>query len=184
MSIEICNVGTFEVKSDKLIVTDPCYDTDSIGRINGVIENPLQGTWCAVIEMTNDTGGWGNRVARLSVYHQDHREAFPCETVNFPVFVDSGQAGIFDFALYPKSDEDRGEYGDLTKFYGQVCEITLEEDGGCVSFGAASRSGYGDGSYRCFVSRKDGMVVAAEIVFIDDEEEEDFEEDEYDDEEE
>jgi hypothetical protein len=139
--------------------------------------------------MTNDTGGWGNRVARLSVYHQDHREAFPCETVNFPVFVDSGQAGIFDFALYPKSDEDRGEYGDLTKFYGQVCEITLEEDGGCVSFGAASRSGYGDGSYRCFVSRKDGMVVAAEIVFIDDEEdedeeEEDFEEDEYDDEEE
>jgi hypothetical protein len=119
---------------------------------------------------------------------------------DFEVGVDSGQAGFFDDGSYPHGET--GEYADLDTFYGKACAATHEElppvkvkdeayskllgrdffrieqrsrmSAGMVGdTGAVAASGYGDGSYTCYVWRDStGRIWAAEIVFIGDYEEE------------
>lgn len=171
-------LGTFEVISGKLRVTDPCYTKDT--WCSGVLDNVAIGKWSAYTEIS-DAGSWGKRVATLTVMHESISNTRNWSLTDIDVGVDSGQAGFFDESFYPEGKV--GEYDDLDSFYGQVFQMTLSENrAGVIPFGAVSRSGYGDGSYNCFVCRNDdGLVVAAKIEFITDEE---YEEDYYDEEEE
>lgn len=89
------------------------------------------------------------------------------------VGVDSGQAGLFDSALYPANgaaDE---------AFYDKCCDLTLgDAQAGSVGFGIVSSSGYGDGGYNCFVkTNTEGEVVGVAIVYICHGEDEDTEDD-------
>ena len=178
-------VGTFEVKSGKLVVTDPCYDRGT--WCMGLLEDVKNGTWEAYTQTKNE-GFWGDRVAKLVVFHKDHDTDIGAtrHIAQFEVGVDSGQAGFFDEPSYPQGDP--GEYGDLGTFYGRVCALHDGDkdeyiDAGIVDgSGVVSSSGFGDGGYRCNFYKLDGQVVAAEIVFIGDEDDDD-EDDEWDDDE-
>lgn len=168
-------LGTFEVSSGELRVTDPCYDpgTWCAGTIRA-----KDGTWTAELRHS-DEGSWGKRVAELVVRHEDHAGAEPNRLTGIDAGVDSGQCGFFDAAKYLQ--HQGGEYGDLSTFYGQACAATATEGGGIVmGFGAVSSSGYGDGSYEVYVHEVDGLAVAARVVFISDDED-DLGEDELDD---
>ena len=82
--------------------------------------------------------------------------------------VDSGQAGIFDDSKYPDTDEERGEYGDNDRFYGKCCNKTMNNEGCGVFDGCfVSSSGYGDGSYNCYIAEKDNEIIGIAIQFID-----------------
>jgi hypothetical protein len=173
------HIGTFELKSTKLRVTDPCYDKDT--WCSGVLENALPGIWKAFITTEPDSwsGGKWDIVSELTVIHSEfiHNPRLSSwKLTNIDVGVDSGQAGFFDDEFYPKK-ENNGEYGNLNTFYGKVCNLTCgteESNGGTLEFGAVSSSGCGDGSYQCFIIEdKNNNVVAAKIVFISDEDEED-----------
>jgi len=166
---------TFKVDSGRLIVTDPCYTQGT--WCSGLLTDVRQGVWEATALIV-DSGDWGGRVAKLMVRHQEHDDlSEPQELCGFEVGVDSGQAGFFDFHIYPQGDET-GDYGDLSTFYGRACYATLGDDrnehsqcGGVVDgHGVATRSGFGDGGYDCYARRDNGEVVAAMIVFIADEE--------------
>ena len=167
-------LGEFEITSGVMRVTDPCYDKET--WCSGTVD-AKNGTWEAFIETSNE-GGWGNRVSSLTVLHMNSGRSYSAsdwDMTSIDVGVDSGQAGFFDNALYPDG-ERTGEFGDLDTFYGKVCDLTCEtkESAGVIPFGAVSSSGYGDGGYKCYVRRMNGLVVAAKIVFIsDDEEDED-----------
>lgn len=180
-------VGTFEVKSGKLVVTDPCYDRGT--WCMGTLENVKNGVWHAYTEHV-DEGPWGKRVSKLVICHVDHPSDLGqrMERANFEVGVDSGQAGFFDDAVYPIGD--RGEDGEFNKddFYDECCHATVGEDsrspkskgtdaGIIRGAGVVSSSGFGDGSYDCLIFKNEaGEVVAAEIEFIgdyDEDEEED-----------
>ncbi len=116
---------SFEIKSGKIRVTDPCYDKNT--WCSGVIENALSGEWFAdsVILDNSQTNGWGSRVSELVIWHKDYDANNILELTDIDVGVDSGQAGFFDEAEYPEGDT--GEYGNTETFYGKVCEGTAGE---------------------------------------------------------
>lgn len=176
--IERLKLGSFAVGSDAIKASDPCYDDDTwcAGYFDA-----LNGEWEAVA-VISDERDWGHRVAELVVHHVDHTDASEFEKCEFEAGVDSGQFGFYDLNRWRTEGAGRGEFGEKGSFYGDVCELTLDEKkkgipGGVINgFGAVTRSGYGDGGYSVYVVRgEDGKAVAAKVVFISDEDEDEVE---------
>lgn len=116
----------FHLTSNQLRVTDPCYTKGT--WCAGVLENILPGSWIAekVVASNEETGGWGDRIAELCIWHGDYIGNVDAhELTEIHVGVDSGQAGFFDESQYPEGET--GEYMDLDTFYGKVCEGTKGE---------------------------------------------------------
>ena len=157
-------------------ISDPCYGTDV--WCSGVVDNVKEGTYNVDVEIS-DEGMWGNRVKSLTGIHSDYSGHSIIEKVPFEVGVDSGQCGIYDEDYY-RQYHDNDDCND--DWYHDICQLTDPfgtKDDKCV----VSSSGYGDGSYDCFLLRdKNNEVVGFQIVFIEDEEDEDY--DEWEDEEE
>lgn len=176
------SLGKFEVKTGKLRVSDPCYDlkvwcAGNLGKVR-------KGSWNARAVFA-DRGG---RVAGLMIHHCSvdsnifDKKSLLWEKTGFEVGVDSGQCGFFDLGSYredklidldPAFCADKlakySEDGD--RWYRHCCDITLARMGaGVLPGGVVSSSGYGDGNYDCFFTRKNGYVIAAVLVFISDEE--------------
>lgn len=164
----ICGLGTFILTTPTLLATDPCYE---------------KGTWCTG-EMEARTGEWAAQVTMRSSY-SGHRNAIllvahssvdirsivleELEDSGINAGVDSGQAGFFEKARYP-DDKNQFEYEDHA-WYGQVCALTLNDEGGNASispgrFGAVSQTFWGDGGYPVLVRKDaDGLVIAAALIF-------------------
>jgi hypothetical protein len=172
----------FEVSSGKIIISDPCYTAGSGGNI--ILENVKNGIWKASYSVLDC------RIESLSAFCGEVRK-FDCiwEELKEGIDVDSGQAGIFDLKKYRRDEFvdgkitfDRGVDEPGEKFYAKCCDVTLsKEQVGVVNGGAVSSSGYGDGSYRCFVLKDaDDKIFGVKISFIDDEyENEEYDDDEY-----
>lgn len=94
--------------SDKVMVSDPCYDLDI--WCQGVLENVKPGTWCTKAENLN-VNCWGNRCSALIAWHEDVEEPNNFEKTDICVGVDSGQTGIYDYNhfAYIKNDKERDE---------------------------------------------------------------------------
>ena len=162
---------TFEVKSGKIIVTDPCYEFDEDNVIPA-----KNGKWVVNVN-TNSQG----TIAELVVLHEDYYAVSTVEQIlDFSCPVDSGQAGVFDADMYAKYQG--GEYGDLNTFYGKACYLTCEteEQSGVVAMegnamGAVSSSGYGDGDYEITGFYSDDELYGIRICFDEELDEEDAE---------
>jgi hypothetical protein len=178
---KVTKLGEFEVTSNKLIITDPCYNKGT--WCQGSLENAMPGKWHAYIQY-RDEGDWGIRNSTIVAVHESCRlqdavlsgylyTNHLANSLDADIGVDSGQAGIFDWDKYP--NEDPGEYGDESSFYGRICRTTLGDDeiepkdhfgAGVVPEGCVTRSGDGDGGYRCFFNKNaEGKVDAVEISF-------------------
>ena len=168
------------MESGILRVSDPCYYFDV--WCSGQLENARKGKWKAVIEkLSPEQTKWGERVASLLVFHAGAADVpfsfASWKEAPFEVGVDSGQAGVFDLAYYRNDavvkENDYGSYPwDCDgPFYSACGSHTLsEKQAGCLSHGAVSSSGYGDGGYRAYYAEEGGEVVAVRIVFIDEDE--------------
>ncbi len=183
-------IGSFEVVSGKLMVSDPCYKRGT--RLHGTIDNVKNGKWRATI--VSEPGS--RYIASLLVEHTsiagEVYSMWSTQT-DFNVGVDSGQAGFFDDAHY-KNDSDVSEYQWVNAdrkiceddpWYSMCCDATCyhENNARVIPFGAVSMSGYGDGLYHChYYKNEQGEVVAAEITFIREEEDDDYGYDEEDEE--
>jgi len=139
----------FQVDSGRLVIGDPCYDTNKTVPA-------LEGMWTAHVE-TCDEGDWGVRVKSVVVHHVDFNPADRrIKSRSFTFGVDSGQAGVFDSSFY-------GSDG----FYDLCCKATLSKKGrGYVDGGFVSTSGFGDGCYEAEVQSVGDKAVCVEIVFI------------------
>jgi hypothetical protein len=178
----VVSLGTFELATGTLLVTDPCYEKGT--WCTGELE-ARTGTWHAQTLLRDDSFG-GHRNAMLTVVHQsvelDSVHPSDMEKTDVDVGVDSGQAGFFEKMRYP--DEQAQLESDDGTWYSGVCDTTDNQDGtgpgaGIApgGWGAVSQTFWGDGGYPCFVKRgEDGLVIAAVIVFdgsmSDDEDEE------------
>jgi len=182
-------VGKINLKSGTVIVTDPCYNKGI--WCSGSLDNVKKGEWNCFLKKS-DESGWGIRNAEIKIIHNDiksdnvvdndikverseklksiegsEEKYIFWELTDIDVGVDSGQAGIFDNSIYPNSKDERGKYGDTTKFYGKCCQKTGGGNScGIIDGGFVSSSGYGDGSYTCYVAKKDDEIVAIKIEFI------------------
>ncbi|MCR8978449.1 DUF4241 domain-containing protein [Brevibacillus laterosporus] len=182
----IVNLGTFQITSGTLVVSDPCYECEQ--GISGIVEEAAIGTWIGIIDQI-DTGDWGERCAYVCAYHKsiDIEQVTNWEACDFIVGVDSGQAGIFEHQIYRVDDSVIGEtkFMPEDRWYSSCCDQTLgEPKAGVINGGVVSRSGFGDGGYEAFIAKNaEGKVIAVQIVFITEEdllEEEEDEEDEED----
>lgn len=171
--------------SDKVRVSDPCYDDDVWCK--SMLTGVLPGKYSVEVEHS-DEGDWGNRVASLTVVHEDFNHLTNWEDHD-EIGVDSGQAGIFCESSYRNDDVAKfivtpeGQWnghlipnendGDL--FYDKMCAFTINGEGGWGSYdtGVVTSSGYGDGGYPLEVLREsNGYIVGMKITYISPEDEE------------
>lgn len=163
----------FEVKSGKLILSDPCYEYPT--WCQGIV-NAKNGMW--VTEVIQENG----RIASIMAFHKGTAITMPKlkdKLFNAPALpfiggVDSGQFGYFDFDFYRNDKSVEGlpswDYlimGDGDIFYSVCCHITLNNLYGVLPNGFVSCSGYGDGSYTTFgLADKNGDYYALITHFI------------------
>lgn len=155
-------VGTFDVLSGEVVVSDPCYDLTRNPDL-GHTQEATNGTYHAVIE--KELGIYG-RVRRLYALREgfDEPDALTLREVA-GVGVDSGQMSICDAMANHASD---------SAWYDMVCEITLDYEGnqsGVFEGGCASSSGYGDGYYpvyECLDERHENVGWCVIFIYDDD----------------
>lgn len=182
--MNIGDIGTFQVKSGKIRVSDPCYDKDETRcSLVGVVD-AVRGEWKAHVKVINE-GDWGKRVSYLIAYHSKYfctRKGL-WNRASFDIGVDSGQCGIFDEKHY--QDESvipfdaqfpnlRVGFAGHTRWYKACCNETLKPDdteagisgSGTIPFGCVSSSGLGDGCYDCYITKnKAGKVVGIMVDY-------------------
>lgn len=173
------NLGTFEIKTPEVIVTDPCYDTTGMGTYSLFLKNAKLGTWFAHVNKADIRGQGPSSIVAV---HKDHMSGKKMwHVASYDIGVDSGQAGIFEFDNYRKdglvADTPRfvAEYGykpDPTEpgdlWYAMCCDKSLYEDinAGVVPGGAVSSTKYGDGCYTCEIAEDaDLNVIGIRIKF-------------------
>lgn len=180
--METKNVGTITL-SDKVRVTDPCYDIDTwcAGTLDTVLPGEFECSYAIdKVTLDGDENNQYDSITSIEVHHKDYPNIKATEYMkDICVGVDSGQAGIFDFAMFEDvcSDDELKD-----KFYNEVCDLTILETqklgkgyiiipcGNTIyNKGLVSASGDGDGSYACFVGRNDeGQIVAIKIDYYPD----------------
>ena len=181
-------LGDFHLGGTQLRVSDPSYEKDT--WCSGVVENCQPGTWAGYLAY-QDEEEWGLRVCMLVARNKKCRNgvnlcdrvftsgdyirwnSLTWEDCDIEVGVDSGQAGIFDEAMYKKEDQfdsfpDWLGWESDSKWYANCCAITLSnKQGGVIPSGVLSASGYGDGSYRAFKHKnRNGQVDMVLILFM------------------
>ena len=181
MNKTFSEIGTFEVKSGVMRISDLCYQKDT--WCAGTISPCRKGTWTAAVVYDND--GYvlmlvvksasikgNNLFDHLTVDENRYswNEAV-WEMADIDVGVDSGQCGFFDDEHFLDNEIFQGcspaksQYGDA--FYNHCCDATLSDSrAGVIPYGVVSSSGYGDGSYRAFIHKNTkGDITAATIIF-------------------
>lgn len=160
---------------NKVVVSDPCYELDT--WCAGTLNNVLPGEYnCDIVKKNT---WWGNRVTHLYAIHADYNTELNeiNEMQDFEVGVDSGTAGIFDYEYYAlyhfgKTDDQWYDHRICNAFYPNSTEMRIDIIQTQYK-GVVSHSGFGDGSYTCFVKRNDeGQIIAIMIEYISDDENE------------
>jgi hypothetical protein len=147
-------LGTFMVESGKLIVTDPYYKVDEEAELQIVLLNVKNGNWTASISYTPD-----EVVKNLFVFYGEKKPSGKWHVCDKQIGVDSAQAGIFDFKTFGRDEAIQ---------FDEV--VASDAQGGVVSDGAVSMSGYGDGMYEVKVKYNiSKKVVGVMIDFVDEE---------------
>lgn len=173
-------LGTFQVTSGKLIISDPCYgyNEENTEDLQVLLKPAKLGDWSATVSSNEEevvhqlVVFWGNT--------EPEGEWIPIDQL---IAVDSAQAGIFDFTFYDNDekiiDEVENVYDiemddDVSKYYVACCDaVASEQQGDIVPGGAVAMSGYGDGLYQVYIKQDaSGEVVSVMIDFLESDEDE------------
>ncbi|WP_140457129.1 DUF4241 domain-containing protein [Priestia megaterium] len=176
-------LGSFKLKGNQLIVTDPCYPVedalDNVDDLSWILEPAKSGEWKASIFEGQDVS-----VSKLIACHIDFEPSSEWIEIGKDIGVDSAMAGIFDASVYGRDEAipydvkniyeiEMDEEG--LKYYVACADIVGSSDyeAGIVAGGTVSMSGIGDGYYPVFVQYNDKDEIIAVLVefYIEDEEE-------------
>lgn len=177
---KLINIGDFTVISGTLFCADPCYNQNEDAYFVKIL-NAHPGRWRGyALENT--------RITELICVHEkmitNIQSITPTdwEDTKQDIYVDSGQAGVFDAQTYRNDEvidwepefmrgDPRGQHEPGNKWYRACCDVTLSDLGaGVLPGGAVAVSGWGDGVYPVYVLRNGSTVVGVRIVFIEDDE--------------
>ncbi|MDF2902605.1 MAG: hypothetical protein K0S25_243 [Bacillus sp. (in: firmicutes)] len=177
---ETISLGTFQVTSGKLIISDPCYsyDEENTEGLQVVLKPAKRGNWSATISYNEE-----EVVRQLVVFWGNTEPEEEWIPINQLIAVDSAQVGIFDFTLFDDGEiiinEVENEYdiemdNDVSKYYVACCDaVASKQQGGIVPGGAVVMSGYGDGLYQVYIKQdKSSEVVSVMIDFLESDEDE------------
>lgn len=167
-------VGTFEITSNQVVLSDPCYDP---GCWCSAVKSCPNGIYTAIAEYVNCSGGWGRRVARIymlrafdmsvkdildkCIYRQVMTE--DGEDTSVDIGVDSGTCGFYDYDYHLRTHTG----DDHEKWYEMnICDRCDEDAYILDSRAVICTSGYGDGSYDAYELRVDDQFRGFMIEFI------------------
>ena len=170
--MQTIKVGSIAITSNKMIVSDPCYD---------------RGIWCAaeIKDFPNgsydafiDTGiakDWGKRVFRMRILKTGTSLRDCCFKVLDCVPVDCATLGFFDDAYHEQLHSDKRRIEDwyqanVVDAFGVKLEDANITDERCFM----ATTGIGDGCYTVLeLYDADDVLIGLEAQFLDDEDEED-----------
>jgi hypothetical protein len=185
-------LGSFELESGKLIVSDPAFEYkpeehaagSKLWKLNLLID-AKPGKWHSFLLVRNFEK---DRNADLICFHESEKREILTEidtkgywSAMDEVGVDTGQVGIYDLKYYrddnvfPDNINDEGksrsrghihDFGEL--WYEMNCNITMKptDYAGIIPYGVVSSSGYGDGFYPVLERITDDVATAVRVVFI------------------
>lgn len=115
-------VGSIQL-SDKVMVSDPCYDCSTWTWSQCVLEDVLTGNYRCFIKMVKTE--WDDRIGEIIIYHENY-DNYPNNFICNDIGVDSGQAGFFDYAYFKEvksQDKEKRE-----KWYQEICKLTIKTE--------------------------------------------------------
>lgn len=162
---------------DKVVVTDPCYCYEPNQRGIVLLKNVQAGEYkCCVIYNKE------NRVKEAIILHESlsiyEQEGFLWLQDGF-ISVDAAIAGVINYSLHEemRKCKNRSEEKWEEKYYKEICEL-FSQDTDTICFRENSfitSTGWGDGRYEVYVTKKDDKIYGIKIIY--DEDEEEFEDD-------
>ena len=164
-NVSVYEAGKIEI-GNAVRVSDPCYDLGV--WCAGTIEGMLPGKYNCFVVMS-DEKEWGHRVSYIEIRHENYLTKKAGKLIPITVGVDSGQCGIYDLEYFEKIKADKTADGE---WYDKVCLNTCSKDKeykGCILDNKClvSQSGYGDGSYRCYIGENANQkVVSVRVKYI------------------
>lgn len=155
--------------SNKVIVTDPCYDVNTWCNIK--VNNVLPGLYHIFVRKVKSKTDCYDGVSRLLLIHQDYLSCFKNDNIdlinnndstvllkkvelvyryhNTPIGVDSGLAGFFNYDYFAKMRHSSNEK--QTRWYHKVCDkIGNRHYTKINTEGFISTNWFGDGGYNLF----------------------------------
>lgn len=162
------DLGKFPIKSGKIDITDPCYESWVWCRETKT--DILNGEYNATA-IVYDEGVWGKRIGELEIEHDSYKnKSLVWKNEGIVVGVDAGVCGFFDGK--PNYTDD--EWQDICEWFKHESDNFERPNMSVVDpstpfkcYGVVTSSGYGDGSYECFVKREsNGYIVGLKLVYI------------------
>lgn len=165
-------VGTFEITSGKIIVSDPCQSYDSDDYFDGAVLKVLNGKWTAFVEKhPDDHTKPGKLMIHNEVAISNDLEWLKLENI----FTVSAQVGFFDKDHYrndndiPSDKENQTDSDPGDKWYNTYCtnKQHLNQLAEIIPYGVVllDINDYGDESYNVYGAYKDYKLVALKILF-------------------
>lgn len=164
MKLNFTKIGSLDITSDKIDITDPCYCRETWCRRTEPI---VPGAYdCYVGTRAEKFGEVVHELTLLSAQEEHLSPSLQTQIIG-TIGVDAGLAGFF---------EGKPDYDDETWY--KLCDFLLEPTDGiqrrywigdesspmkckCV----LSISGYGDGDYDVYSITKNGKLVGYKLVF-------------------
>ena len=159
------NFATFQIESNKAILSDPVYTYDSKKKMKGLILNrsckTKSGKWKGFyIDIVRKRP---NIIVWIHNDYQIHKLKWIFSKHQF--VVDSGQVVFADLKYYrddnlvKKSKENKPNNMPGELWYEYVSTITLKKRAGMIPYGYASRTGFGDGFYPYMIATDHGQLI-------------------------
>ena len=158
---------------DKVVVTDPCYCYDPNQRGIVLLENVQAGDYkCCVIYNKE------NRIKEAIILHESlsifEQEGYSWLQERF-ICVDAAIAGVINYSLHEemRKCKNRSEEKWEEKYYKEICEL-FSQDTDTICFKENSfitSTGWGDGCYEVYVTKREDKIYGIKIIYDEDEEE-------------
>jgi len=157
------DLGTFEVRSDKMVVSDPGY---LLKHKESIILHVVKGIWQANVRKKGET------CRSLTIYHQDFRKG-KLKFYDSTSIIDmlTGKAGFFDKPIYNNNKYITGLRNRFRRlipklpWFALCCQKSVDKPGaGVILGGVVSASDNYNGEL--FTITEDNLVVAAKLVFM------------------
>lgn len=173
---ELKHIGSFNVTSNELTISDFCYKYNSK---SGYRTTALNGKYNAYIKQLAESNNFcSGRVSELIVLHEDiNQNTSFCDlqissSDDIKVGVDSGTMSISDSDYYKRTHETE-EIKD--KYYNRII-INQLDNNKAITFdnnGCCSDSGFGDGYYPVTLYQNENKnIIGVKVTFIEDVEDE------------
>lgn len=167
---------------DKVVVTDPCYCYEPNQRGIVLLENVQAGDYKCYVIYNKE-----KRVKEAIILHESlsiwHQEDYLWLQDGF-ICVDAAIAGVINYSLHEEMRrcKNRNEKKWEDKYYKEICEL-FSKDTDTITFRENSfitSTGWGDGRYEVYVTKKENKILGIKIIYDEDEEEieEDWEDEE------